>query len=1135
MAFGGVIKLQGESEYRAALKQIQNSLAVVGSEMQKVSSQFAKGEKSVQSLTSKNEVLNKRLSEQQKAVSAASKMLSEAQSKYNESSKAVQDWEKQLEAAKKALEAAKNSTTASADEIEKLENNVKECEQGLSKANTENEKYNTTVQKWQTELNKAEAAVNKTTREIESNEAAIQQLESATEDASGATETLTDKVKRQESELEELKKQYTNVAAEQGQSSDEARNLASQIENLSGELRNNRTTLNEASTAADSFDHSLEDVDNEAHSVTNGGLSAFAVALGNLASQIITNVISKMKDLVTETITVGKTFDSSMSQVSAVSGATADEIEQLRNKAKEMGSTTKFTASEAADAFNYMAMAGWKTEDMLSGINGVLNLAAASGSDLATTSDIVTDALTAMGYSAGDAGRLADVMAAASSNANTNVEMMGQTFQYAAPVVGALGYNMEDTAVAIGLMANAGIKADKAGTALRSILTRLATDAGASKNQLGALGTITEELGVQFYNTDGTTRALSDVLNECREAWSGLTAEQQTSFGKQIAGQEALSGWLAIMNAAPEDVKKLTLAVEESDGAAQKMADTMLNNLGGDMTLLSSKLEGVQIAIYEKFEPALRKGVELLSKLLDAVQFVTDHSAEFITALTAMAAAVGAYVAYTTAITVMTKGWAALTVVTKAQAAAQAALNAIMAMNPIGLVIAAVAGLVTAFIMLWKKSESFRNFWKGMWAEIKKTVEKYIGAVVDFFKNAWKKIESAWSGVKDFFKGIWESIKSTFSAVGTWFGNKFKEALNAITTAWGVITEFFSGIWEGITNVFASVGEFFKEKFQAAADAIKAIFEAVATFFSDIWDKIKTTISEKIEAIKSAITTVFNAVKDFVINVWDKIKSSITEKIEAVKTTVSNVVNAIKDVITSIFNAVSSFVSNVWNGIKNAISNAINGAKDVVSNVVNGIKNTVTSVFDGLKNSVSNVWNGIKNTIKGAIEGARDFVKNAIDKIKGFFNFEWKLPKIKLPHFSIKGEFSLTPPSVPHLSVDWYAKAMRNPMLLDAPTIFGMQGNKLLGAGESGPEVVSGASKLMEMIRDAVITASSPIRYSNISSSRNVEAPRAIDDSLQYQKIISAFKEALREMKVEMDSDEMGRFVERTVADAIYT
>lgn len=1095
MAFGGVIKLQGESEYRAALKQIQNSLAVVGSEMQKVSSQFAKGEKSVKSLTAVNEVLNKKLAEQQKVVSGASKMLAEAQTKYDESSKSVQKWEQELADAKKALEAAKNSTTASAEEIEKLEKNVKDCEKELQSANTENEKYSTTVQKWQTELNKAEAAVNKTTREIESNEAAIQQLESATEDASGATETLTDKVKRQESELEELKKQYTNVAAEQGQSSDEARNLASQIENLSGELRNNRTTLNEASTAADSFDHSLEDVDNEAHSVTNGGLSAFAVALGNLASQIITNVISKMKDLVTETITVGKTFDSSMSQVSAVSGATADEIEQLRNKAKEMGSTTKFTASEAADAFNYMAMAGWKTEDMLSGINGVLNLAAASGSDLATTSDIVTDALTAMGYSAGDAGRLADVMAAASSNANTNVEMMGQTFQYAAPVVGALGYNMEDTAVAIGLMANAGIKADKAGTALRSILTRLATDAGASKNQLGALGTITEELGVQFYNTDGTTRALSDVLNECREAWSGLTAEQQTSFGKQIAGQEALSGWLAIMNAAPEDVKKLTLAVEESDGAAQKMADTMLNNLGGDMTLLSSKLEGVQIAIYEKFEPALRKGVELLSKLLDAVQFVTDHSSEFITALTAMAAAVGAYVAYTTAITVMTKGWAALTVVTKAQAAAQAALNAIMAMNPIGLVIAAVAGLVTAFIMLWKKSESFRNFWKGLWEEIKNTTEKYIGAIVDFFSNAWEYIKAAWSTVTEFFTGVWESIKETFSAVGEWFG----------------------------------------EKFESAKENIKAIFEAVATFFSDIWDKIKTTISEKVEAIKSAITTVFNAVKDFVINVWDKIKSSITEKIEAVKTTVSNVVNAIKDVITSAFNAVSSFVSNVWNGIKNAISNTINGAKDVVSNVVNGIKNTVTSVFDGLKNSVSNVWNGIKDTIKGAIEGARDFVKNAIDKIKGFFNFEWKLPKIKLPHFSIKGEFSLMPPSVPHIGVDWYAKAMRNPMLLDAPTIFGMQGNKLLGAGEAGPEVVSGASKLMAMIRDAVYSANNRRNYSDISKSKSVETPRTIDDGTQYRTIISAFKEALREMKVEMDSDEMGRFVERTVADAIYT
>ena len=1292
MAFGGVIKLQGESEYRAALKQIQNSLTLVGSEMQKVASQFAKGEKSVQSLTSVNEVLNKKLVEQKKAVSEANKMLSQAQTKYSESTRSVQQWEQKLAAAKRALEEAKNSTTASAEEISKLENNVSECEQELENANSENERYATTVQRWQTEVNRAEAAVNRTTREINDNETAIQQLESATEDTSQATETLTDKVKRQESELEELKRQYTNVAAEQGQSSDEARSLANQIESLSGELRNNRTTLNEASNAADSFDQSLEDVDDEANNTTNGGLSAFGVALGNLASQIISTVISKMKELVTETLEVGKTFDSSMSQVAAVSGATADEIELLRDKAKEMGSTTKFTASEAADAFNYMSMAGWKTEDMLSGINGVLNLAAASGSDLATTSDIVTDALTAMGYSAKDAGRLADVMAAASSNANTNVEMMGQTFKYAAPIVGALGYNMEDTAVAIGLMANAGIKADKAGTALRSVLTRLSAP---PKECAEAM----DELGISMTDSEGNMKSLDQIMQDLRVAFAGLSETEQTAAAKHLAGAEAMSGLLAIVNAAPEDFNKLTDAVKNSEGAAEEMANTMLDNLGGDMTLLSSKLEGVQLAIYEKFEPALRKGVEVLDKLLDVVQFVVDHSSEFIAALTGMATAIGAYIAYTTALKVMENGWKSLTIVTKAQAAAQAALNAVMALNPVGLVIAAIAGLVAAFIVLWNKSEKFRNFWINLWKKIKEAAEPIIEGIVTNFKEAWERIkaaweavsgffkaiwngikavftgvpvffttlfQNAWTGIKliwesvsGFFKGIWENIKNVFSAVGNffkekfhkaaentkagfntignffkktwdgikntfstvgtffkdkfqkaaenaktgfsvtidnfkrtwesiknvfapvvdWFKEKFKQAADLIKEGFGIIVDFFKDIWNKSKEVFATVGDWFKEKFQEAADNVKAVFEAVYNIINEIWEKIKTSVAEKIEATKQIIMTVFNAVKDFIGKVWEGIKNVISTNINAAKTIITTVINAIKNVVTTVFTAVQSTVTNIWNGIKNIISNTINAAKDIVTNVVNAIKNVVSTVFsavqstvtniwngiknvisntisatrdtvssvvgsikdkvsstfEGIKNTATSVWQGIKNAIQTAIETARDAVKNAIDRMKSFFNFSWSLPKLKLPHISISGKFSIDPPSVPKFSVDWYAKAMKNPMLLESPTIFGMQGGKLLGAGEAGAEVVSGASKLMSMIRDAVITANEQTRYTDITAARNIEAPRTLNDSTQYAGVISAFKEALREVKVEMDSDEMGRFVEKTVADAIYT
>ena len=976
MDFGGVIKLQGESEYRAALKQIQNSLAVVGSEMQKVSSQFAKGEKSIKSLTAVNEVLNKKLLEQKKAVAEASKMLTEAQSKYDDSSKSVEKWEQELADAKKALEAAKNSTTASAAEIEKLENNVKDCEKGLQEANTENQKYATTVQKWQTELNKAEAAVNKTTREIKENENAIEALESSTKEAA-----------------------------------DEVDDLADSMDDLSD-------SENKAKSASEK---------------ANSGFTVLKGTLANLASQAISKAVDAMKD-----------FAGSMIEAAAEVKASGAQFEQ----------TFGDLQGEASAALDRVGKStGILKTRLQDSASGIYAFAKASGADSAEAMKLMETAL----------------MATADSAAyyDKSLEESAETLQ------SFLKGNFANDA-ALGLSA-----------------TEFTRNAKAA------------ELFGKKYNELTEIQKQQTLLQMVVDAQKASGA-----FGQ--ASREA-DGWANVQGNLNESWKQFKANV----------GTPFLEALIPVIQSVTDKLSSLSDSIdWQAFRDGVGKAVDTL---VTGFGWIVDHGDTIIAILAGIVAGIAAFkvvVIVQTAVAAFT----ALTTAIKSVGVAQAALNVIMAMNPIGLIVAAIAGLVTAFVVLWNKSEKFRNFWKGLWEEIKKTVEKYIGAVVNFFKGAWEKIKAAWNGAKDFFKGIWEGIKAVFSAVGTWFKDKFKEALQNVIIVWTVVHDFFQGIWDGIKEVFSAVGNWFKEKFQEAADNIKAIFEIVSNFFSDIWNKIKNTVTEKIEAIKFVITTVFNAIKEFIGNVWDKIKSSISDKIEAVKT-----------VISTVFNAVSNIISNIWNGIKNTITNAINAVKDTVSNVVNGIKDKVSSVFEGLKNTVSNIWNCIKNTIKGAIEGARDFVKNAIDKIKGFFNFEWKLPKIKLPHFSITGEFSLKPPSVPHLSVDWYAKAMKKPMLLDSPTIFGMQGNKLLGAGEAGSEVVSGAETLMEMIKDAVRLANDQTLYTNITSGRSIEAPRTIDDASQYSSIISAFKEALREMKVEMDSDEMGKFVERTVADAIYT
>ena len=337
-------------------------------------------------------------------------------------------------------------------------------------------------------------------------------------------------------------------------------------------------------------------------------------------------------------VKAGMSFDATMSQVSAISGATGSTFDALRDKAIEMGAKTQFSATEAAEAMTYMAMAGWKDQDMLNGIAGIMDLAAASGEDLASTSDIVTDALTAFGMQASESGHFADVLAVASSNANTNVGMMGETFKYVAPVAGSLGYTAEDTALAIGLMANSGIKASQAGTSLRSIITRLSTDAGASSKSLGALGVLTQQLGVEFYNTDGTARSLNDVIMDSREAWSGLSEEQQVSYAKTIAGQEAMSAWLALMNAAPGDVEKLTLALEDCDGAAKDMAETMLDNLAGDMKLFESALESLQITVSDALNPTLREFAQFSTNAMEQLTtgFQEGGTEGFFSALTSI-------------------------------------------------------------------------------------------------------------------------------------------------------------------------------------------------------------------------------------------------------------------------------------------------------------------------------------------------------------------------------------------------------------------------------------------------------------------------------------------------------------------
>ena len=458
-----------------------------------------------------------------------------------------------------------------------------------------------------------------------------------------AIESSREKLNLLENAQEQVKRQFENGEIDGGQyrafqreietTRTETSRLESQLEVADQRLQELSRTADDTAEDIDELGDEIQEAGNQAENSANDGYTV----LGNVFANVITKGIevawTALKNFTQDVVATGTEYESAISNVVAISGAMAEEVELLQSKAEEMGATTKFTAAESAEAMGYMAMAGWKVNDMVSGLDGIMDLSAASGESLASVSDIVTDALTAFGLQASDSAHFADVLAAASSNANTNVSMMGETFKYAAPVAGALGFSIEDTAEAIGLMANSGIKASQAGTSLRTILTNMSSDITicgeafkSAENEMG-------EYVVKTTNVDGSMRDLSDILTELRIGWNKLTQAEQASnaSNEAVAGKNAMSGFLALMNSAPADIDKLSTAIENANGSAQGMASTMLDNLQGDKTLLESAFDGMKIAISKEINPALRDLVQHATREMPKIQKAIEPITEFAT------------------------------------------------------------------------------------------------------------------------------------------------------------------------------------------------------------------------------------------------------------------------------------------------------------------------------------------------------------------------------------------------------------------------------------------------------------------------------------------------------------------------
>ena len=759
-------------------------------------------------------------------------------------------------------------------------------------------------------------------------------------------------------------------------------------------------------------------------------------------------------------------FDSAMSQVAAVSGATGKDFDALRNKAREMGAKTKFSATEAAEAMNYMAMAGWKTEDMLDGIEGVMNLAAASGEDLATTSDIVTDALTAFGLSAKDSGHFADILAAASSNANTNVSMMGETFKYCAPIAGALSFSAEDTAEAIGLMANAGIKSSQAGTALRTIMNNLAGDVKISGKAIG-------DVTIATTNADGSMRDLSDILADCRSAFGNLTESEKAQAAESLVGKNAMSGFLALMNAGQGDIDKLSSAVDNCDGSAEKMAMTMQDNLAGQLTILKSQLQELAISFGDILMPAIRSIVSKLQGFVDKLNGMDEDTKRTIVTIALLVASIGPLlVIIGTAISkigVAMQGFVKLANgISKLKVAVQggtgvlgklgAALGGISA--PVLAVVAVIAVLVAAFVHLWKTNEGFRDAIIGTWNRIKDTISGFCQGIVDRlnalgfqFTDIVDVLKTVWDGfcqvLAPIFEGVFNNIANILSTVTGVITGILDVFIGIFTgnwsQAWTGVKEIFSSIWNGISSFFTNIlnvikgvadvvlgwfGTSWNEVWTNIKTFFEGIWNGIATFFTTIWETLKNVVTVGIMAIGSILSAAFDIItlpfrliwencKEIIISVWDAIKSKVTTVIHAVasvistvmnaiKTIFSTVWNAIKTVVTTVVNAIKSVVTTVFNAIKSTATSVWNAIKTAVTTPVNAIKSTVTTVLNSVKSTVSSIFNGIKSTATSVWNGIKTAITTPIEAAKN---------KVKSVVDAIKGFFSGMKISLPHIKL----------------------------------------------------------------------------------------------------------------------
>lgn len=674
---------------------------------------------------------------------------------------------------------------------------------------------------------------------------------------------------------------------------------------------------------------------------------------------------------------VGGDFEAQMSRVKAISGATGDTFEQMKQQAIDLGAKTAFSAKESAAGMENLASAGFNAQEIMQAMPGLLDLAAVSGGDVAMASENAASALRQFGIDASDAGHVADVFARAAADTNAECNDMGYALKYAGTAAHTAGWSFESTAAAIGIMSNAGIKGEQAGTTLRGALTRLMNPTEAMYNKF-------QELGIAINNHDGSMKSLSEIITELREKTKGLGDDQRNSALATIFGTNALSGMLALIDAGPEKLDSLTKSLQNSDGAADEMARTMQDNANSSIEQMMGALESAAIVIQKILAPSIRKVADAISGLVEKFVSAPESTQKLVVAIGAIAIAIGP-VLY--ALGMLVKAFQTMKVglgvlgdgisLFKKLGSAIGFLT-----SPVGLVIAAVALLVAGFIYLWNTSEDFRNFWIGLWEGIKSAVS----SAVEWIQNTWKSIgewfNNLWKSIKEGADNVWTAIQEAPGKAADWIVSKWSETKEFFSNIWKGIKESASEAWEGVLNILSPYVTAIKNVFQPMIDFFTNLWTQIGSIASSAWGIIKTAVMGPILLLIDLITGNFNQLKEDASMLW----TTLTTNIENIITTFVDIVvgyyTSLKDTVINIWNVLATTVKDVWNSFTTWIKETTNNIVNSIKQGWNNLKQGTIDLFNNMIQGAKDLWNSFKAWFINLVIGTKDNIIHGWENLK---------------------------------------------------------------------------------------------------------------------------------------------------------